>query len=170
MPLMCLAIDQSINSCGFAVLHGLQIIETHLETYQGIKQDDKQGRYLKYGNVIQRLVKEHNPNFVILEMVRGYHAPVIEVLSSLIAVTMVAIPRHTPLYTVNTSTWKKQQLGDGHGNAEKQLSIDRIEALYGTVFPEDVCEAILIGRFGVERYNWLLKLTKSQRGLAKKII
>lgn len=160
-----LGIDQSMDgNAGFALvdLDAQTVICTHLELYKIkdgqrpiIPKHDTRWRCVRFAALVQRLLKDYAPDIVVTELVRAFHQDktntnTISALSEIQGALNVVVPRTTPLYKFNTSSWQAVVLrwcylhdpGVPKKDKVKQKSIDHVKLVFGLDLSSHEADAI----------------------------
>ena len=176
-----LAIDQSQGGpMGLAVVDNVgdtqpTVVCTHVEYY---KLDD--GKYIppknhrkrcrRFAKVVFAYYQDYHPDVVVLEIVRVFHGgkpdpyPMMR-LSEVQGIIYVIIPEWVPVYLENVSSWQSAVLHGKRGADYKQLSIERVQTVYGLTLSEHACDAINMA----DALPVLLQRTDAGKGVILKV-
>lgn len=141
---------------GFALvnLDGPRVICTHLELYKVkdgersiIPKSDTRWRCVRFASLVQKFFKDYAPDVVVTELVRAYHhdrtnTNTISALSEIQGALNLVIPRTTPIYKFNTSSWQSCVFQPKLKDDKKQKSVDHVKALFNLDLSSHEADAI----------------------------
>lgn len=147
-------LDQSTKKSGYSVWQNNKLID-HGVLDSNVKENDYLKRIQIMSGLIEQLIDKYSPNYVVIEGVQyqsnqnTYH----QLSVNQGAIIKILFDRGIEFSIIPVNTWRSYN--DIKGNkkrAEQKLAaIDLVKELYDIDATDDECEAILIGRYAVEK-------------------
>lgn len=152
-----LALDQSSKITGYSIFDNETLVHYGIVE---IKGKTPPIRFIKLCEWIQQMIKEWNPDFVMIEDIQlqandkqtAIGVTTFKILAELVGVIEVFFTLNNIQYDLaNVAKWRKEGQIKGRTREEKkQSAIDRVKKCYGVDVTNDEADAILIGRYAVE--------------------
>ena len=146
------AIDNATVHAGVSVFDGGKLVHQELREFSGSTLD----RLLENRHFIQDVViKQWKPDFVVLEDIQYQkNIKVFKILAMLLGSTITTLKDFDILQEVVPSAkWRSHFMISGDRIEDKAQAIDKVMQMYGFVVPDDVAEAILLGKYAVDMLN-----------------
>lgn len=147
-------LDQSTKKSGYSVWRNNKLID-HGVLDSNIKENDYLKRIQVMSALIETLIDKYKPNYVVIEGVQyqsnqnTYH----QLSVNQGAIIKMLFDRSIEFSIVPVNTWRSYNEIKGNKKREEQklAAIALVKELYGIDATDDECEAILIGRYAVEK-------------------
>ena len=147
-------LDQSTKKSGYSVWRNNKLID-HGVLDSNIKENDYLKRIQVMSGLIETLVDKYKPNYVVIEGVQyqsnqnTYH----QLSVNQGAIIKMLFDRSIEFSIVPVNTWRSYNEIKGNKKREEQklAAIALVKKLYDIDATDDECEAILIGRYAVEK-------------------
>lgn len=145
------AFDQATEHFGVSIFDDGQLVFFNLYVFNGSLNK----RLVEIKQFIENIViAKWKPDFIICEDIQYQYGAVLtyKVLAMLLGVIETMLTEHNINYqVVSPNVWRKFAGTCGKSRTEeKQLSVYTVKEKYGVRVNDDVAEAILIGRYGVQ--------------------
>lgn len=146
------AIDNATKNAGIAVFDNGKLVHQELKTFEGetIERLLKNRKFL-----IDVVIKQWQPDLVVLEDIQlQKNVQLFKVLSMLSGNAQTALKEYDiPCELVGSTVWRSHYMINGKRIADKAQAIDLVMDMYGIAVPDDVAEAILLGKYAVHEVN-----------------
>lgn len=158
-----LGVDASTVRCGFAV--ATDDPDSPLLYYMSMSfksSDPHRMRRLQVKQAVRELVKQWEPDFIILERIRMFHQGHISLDTIVRLAAMwgaIVDATRVDVFSVNTVTWKAAVLGNGR--ADKTAAVKYVEKKYSIKATHDLADAVCIAEYGLNP-NWGEKVVKEK--------
>ena len=146
------AIDNATNHAGVAVFDSGKLVHQELVEFSGSTID----RLLENRHYIQdTVIKKWKADFVVLEDIQYQkNIKTFKTLAMLLGSTMTTLKDFDVMQeTVPSAKWRSHFMISGDRIEDKAQAIDKVMQMYGFVAPDDVAEAILLGKYAVDMLN-----------------
>lgn len=153
-----LAFDQSSKISGFAIFDNDTLVKYGMIE---IKGRIAPARFIKVRNWVKIMIDNWNPDLIILEDIQMQSDEVdgikgivtYKVLSELLGVLETLLFENDIEYELaNVATWRSVEQVDGRKREDKKTSAKlRVEKCYSITVTDDIADAILIGRYAVNK-------------------
>lgn len=152
--IVSIALDQSTKKTGYSVWNDGKLI-AHGVLDSDIKENNYIRRIEKTGLLIERLIEKYNPDYVGIEGVQfqknfeTYH----QLSCNQGYIMKILYDRDIAFDIIPVNTWRSFNgiKGNAKRIVQKETAIALVKELYGIDETDDECEAILIGRYIVEK-------------------
>jgi Holliday junction resolvasome RuvABC endonuclease subunit len=150
--LKLLALDQSTKVTGYSVWSGAELMKCGIVSAPSCEKNPVERMKYMYDGV-KRLIKEHEPNYIVIEQTQFQNSYKVYSLLSQLQGVLFSLFFETDIgFTVIEPTAWKSCFGIvGKGRAaQKASTIQRVRDLYGIDATEDAADAIGIGAWGIK--------------------
>ena len=145
-----IGLDNATEKMGVSVFDNGELVFHTLLQFEGLLEE----RLLSIYDVLTQVVlSQWKPNYVIFEDIQfQQNHKVYKVLGMLFGIVTLALKKKNIDHThVLVKVWREYyQFASGRGIAKHQ-AIQKVKKMYGIDVNDDVAEAILIGRFAVDK-------------------
>ena len=147
------AIDNATANVGISIFDDNQLIYYHLYHYEG----DTIVRMVNNRRFIEEVViAQWKPDLIVLEDIQYQNnISTFKTLAMLLGSSIVSCAaKSIKTEMVLSKVWRSHFMINGAGRiAEKKQAIDKVKVMYGLDVTDDVAEAILLGKYAVDKLN-----------------
>ena len=147
-----ISIDNATKNIGIAVFDNGKLVHQQLVEFEGETVE----RMLANRNFIKNtVVKKWKPDLIVLEDIQSQkNVQVFKSLAMLLGSTVVLLKEENiPYEIVLSAKWRAHFMIKGERVSDKLQAIDKVMQMYGIIVPDDVAEAILLGKYAVDAVN-----------------
>lgn len=147
-----IALDNATHITGWAVFDNTQLVSYGKYTTQ---DKDTSDRILEMGDWLSNLLVKWEPNTIILEDIQQQNnVSTFKVLAKLQGVLeYISKKNEVEYYIISPATWKHNAQVQGRTRIDQKRSAQLIvNKLYGVQATQDECDAILLGKYGVDKF------------------
>lgn len=147
-----IALDNATHITGWAVFDNTQLVSYGKYTTQ---DKDTSDRILEMGDWLSNLLVKWEPSTIILEDIQQQNnVSTFKVLAKLQGVLeYISKKNGVEYYIISPATWKHNAQVQGRTRVDQKRSAQLIvNKLYGVQATQDECDAILLGKYGVDKF------------------
>ena len=147
-----IALDNATHITGWAIFDDKQLVSYGKYTTKSAETSD---RILEMGDWLSNLLQQWEPNTIILEDIQQQaNVSTFKVLAKLQGVLEYVSKKHNAeYYIVSPATWKSHAGVKGKSRIDQKKSAQLVvQRLYNVQATQDECDAILLGKYGVDIY------------------
>lgn len=147
-----IALDNATHITGWAVFDNTQLVSYGKYTTQ---DKDTSDRILEMGDWLSNLLVKWEPNTIIFEDIQQQNnVSTFKVLAKLQGVLeYISKKNGVEYYIISPATWKHNAQVQGRTRVDQKRSAQLIvNRLYGVQATQDECDAILLGKYGVDKF------------------
>lgn len=147
-----IALDNATHITGWAVFDNTQLVSYGKYTTQ---DKDTSDRILEMGDWLSNLLVKWEPSTIILEDIQQQNnVSTFKVLAKLQGVLeYISKKNGVEYYIISPATWKHNAQVQGRTRVDQKRSAQLIvNRLYGVQATQDECDAILLGKYGVDKF------------------
>lgn len=146
-----IALDNATHITGWAIFDGNKLISYGKYT---VKTEETSDRILEMGDWLSNLLIQWEPNTIILEDIQQQsNVNTFKVLAKLQGVLeYISKKNNADYHIISPATWKSNAGVKGKSRADQKKSAQLIvQRLYNIQATQDECDAILLGKYGIEK-------------------
>lgn len=147
-----IALDNATHITGWAVFDNNQLVSYGKYT---TRDQDTSERIVEMGDWLSNLLVKWEPNTIILEDIQQQNnVSTFKVLAKLQGVLeYISKKNGVEYYIISPATWKHNAQVQGRTRVDQKRSAQLIvNKLYGVQATQDECDAILLGKYGVDKF------------------
>ena len=147
-----IALDNATHITGWAVFDNNQLVSYGKYT---TRDKDTSERIVEMGDWLSNLLLKWEPNTIILEDIQQQNnVSTFKVLAKLQGVLeYISKKNGVEYYIISPATWKHNAQVQGRTRVDQKRSAQLIvNKLYGVQATQDECDAILLGKYGVDKF------------------
>ena len=145
------ALDNATENVGVSIFDDDKLVFYHLYKYEGstLTRMVKNRQFLE-----DVIIKEWQPDLIVVEDIQ-YQNNILtfKTLAMLLGSSLVSCAsKQIKTETVMSKVWRAHFMLNGKGRIEeKKQAIDKVKLMYGIAVNDDVAEAILLGKYAVDK-------------------
>lgn len=144
-------LDNATENMGVSIFDGGQLVYYHCFTFHG-ETIDRLIQNRRF--IINTIINTWKPDKIIVEDIQYQNnISTFKILAMLLGNTLTAIQENNvPYITVLSKVWRAHFMANELTRVQqKAKSIELVETMYGIKVNDDIAEAILIGKYGVDQ-------------------